>query len=71
MAAATTLPPLRPSGSVGGAVAFDPSLVGRGRDAPNYTVSTSTEKRPSNSSFNFVGEKRDAFEFVQDEIKRK
>ena len=61
------------TGAPRGSVTFDPSLVGRGRDAPNYTVSsTSSDARASSSSsFAFVGEKRDAFEFVQDEIRRK
>ena len=53
-------------------LAIDPNLVGRGPNAPNYNVSSGQDKRTSSSSsFNFVADKRDAFDFVQDSLKKK
>jgi hypothetical protein len=60
-------------------LAVDPALVGRGRDAPNYNLPADrrtsgagpTASGGSSGSFGFVGEKRDAFAFVQEEIRRK
>lgn len=53
-------------------LAIDPNLVGRGPNAPNYNVSSGQDKRTSSSSsFNFVADKRDAFDFVQESLKKK
>lgn len=60
----------RPPMTQAASISLNPSLIEKTRYTPNYIVSSApVQSTSSKSSFGFVDGKRDAFDFVQDELR--